>query len=283
MWAGTAGVDNFTEKGGPRKTTGIVPGHAYSVIACKEYNNIKLMKVRNPWGQFEWGGAWSDNSKEWTQEMRDAFQPSFDANDGTFWISYKDFIANFCSITICKVENWRELRLKGIFLRVFEEEDKDEDFVLSKFYYSFHLEEETIIEIGLHQEDDRIMGADRRRYTDMQILVLKRHANGTLTIEHDSLSSTDRDWETLVTLSAGHYIVIPRTWGATISKPNNNPKGPIEYKVEYHGNEKLHPELRTTIDDIFRRVDLQMNGALSAEELNQLGNIVDNEKLKSIT
>ena len=170
MCAGTPGVDNYTEKGGARKTGGIVPGHAYSVIGCKEYKNIRLMKVRNPWGQFEWEGAWSDKSNKWTKEMIDAFQPSFDVNDGTFWISFKDFLSYFCSITVCKVENWRELRLKGIFLRVFEEEDKDEDFVLSKFYYSFHLEEETVVEIGLHQEDERTMGADRRRYIDMQII-----------------------------------------------------------------------------------------------------------------
>lgn len=283
MCAGTPGVDNFTEKGGARKTGGIVPGHAYSVIACKEYNNIRLLKVRNPWGQFEWEGAWSDKSNKWTQEMIDAFQPSFDVNDGTFWISFKDFLSYFCSITVCKVENWRELRLKGIFLRVFEAEDQDEDFVLSKFYYSFHLEEETVIEIGLHQEDERIMGADRRRYVDMQILLLKRHSNGTLTIEFDSGSMCDRDCEAHVNLAPGHYIVIPRTSGATLSHPNNNAKAPVQMKVDYHGNERLHPELRTTIDDIFRRVDLQLNGSLSAEEINQLGNIVGNEKMMSIT
>lgn len=283
MCAGTPGVDNYTEKGGARKTGGIVPGHAYSVIGCKEYKNIRLMKVRNPWGQFEWEGAWSDKSNKWTQEMIDAFQPSFDVNDGTFWISFKDFLSYFCSITVCKVENWRELRLKGIFLRVFEEEDKDEDFVLSKFYYSFHLDEEAVVEIGLHQEDERTMGADRRRYIDMQILVLKRHPNGTLTIEYDSESLKDRDCEAHVNLSPGHYIVIPRTSGATMSIPSIGAKAPVEYKVEHHGSEMLHPELRTTIDDIFRRVDLQLNGSISAEELNQLGNIVENQKLMSIT
>jgi len=283
MCAGTPGVDNFTEKGGPNEDHGIVPGHAYSVIACKEYDGIRLLNVRNPWGQFEWGGAWSDNSSEWTHEMIEAFKPSFDTSDGSFWISYKDFFRYFTSITVCKVENWKELRLKGIFMKVMEQDDPDEDFCISKFYYSFHLEEETVIEIGLHQEDERILGADRRRYIDMQILILKRHSNGTLTIEHDSGSICDRDCETHVALSPGHYIVVPRSCGATLSKPNNNPKEPIDFKIDHKGTEKLHPVLRSTVDDVFRRMDLQLNGSLSAEELNQLGYIVDNEKLKNIT
>jgi len=78
-------------------------------------------------------------------------------------------------------------------MRVFETEDVDEDFVLSKFYYSFHLEETAEIIVGLHQEDERILGAKLRRYLDLQILILKRHTNGTLTIEHDSGSFCDRD------------------------------------------------------------------------------------------
>ena len=42
--------------------------------------------MRNPWGTFEWGGRWADNAPEWTQRMRDEFEPDFDANDGSFWM-----------------------------------------------------------------------------------------------------------------------------------------------------------------------------------------------------
>lgn len=283
MCAGTPGVDKFTEGGGPDQTHGIVPGHAYSVIACKEHDGIRLMNVRNPWGEFEWGGAWSDNSSEWTEEMIQAFEPNFDASDGTFWISYEDFFKNFCSITICKVQNWNEIRLKGIFMRLMEQNDVDEDFVLSKFYYTFHLDEETILEIGLHQEDERILGSDRRRYVDLQFLILKRHTNGTLTIEFDSGSKTERDNEKLVTLPAGHYIVVPRTSGATLSKPNVDPKGPINLKVETDGRTLLHPVVSTTMDDVFRRMDLQLNGSLSAQELNQFGRLIGNDQLANVT
>ena len=283
MCAGTPGVDKFTEGGGPDDTHGIVPGHAYSVIAAKEAQGVKLLNVRNPWGEFEWGGAWSDNSEEWTEEMIEAIEPNFDSKDGSFWISYEDFFKNFCSITVCKVENWNEIRLRGIFMRCMEAEDADEDFILSKFYYSFRLEEETTIELGLHQEDERILGSDRRRYVDLQILVLKRHTNGTLSIVKDSGSKDGRDQETHVTLGAGHYIVVPRTCGAALSKPNVDPKDPVDLKVSADERERLHPVLRTTMDDVFRRMDVQLNGSLSPEELNMFGELIGNDQLAGIT
>jgi len=283
MCAGTSGVDKFTEGGGPDQNTGIVPGHAYSVIAAKERDGVKLLNVRNPWGEFEWGGAWSDNAEEWTEEMIEAFEPSFDAKDGSFWISLEDFFKNFCSITVCKVQNWNEVRLKGIFMKLVEENDTDEDFILSKFYYTFHLEEESMFEIGLHQEDERILGSSRRRYVDLQILILKRHTNGTLTIEYDSGSKSGRDNEGHVNLPPGHYIVVPRTSGAALSKPNVDPKGPVDLKVDADGRDRLHPVLRTTMDDIFRRMDIQLNGSLSAEELNQFGQLIGNDQLANLT
>jgi hypothetical protein len=44
MGAGTPGEDMFTETGGKAdETGGLVPGHAYSVIAAKEFKGIKLL------------------------------------------------------------------------------------------------------------------------------------------------------------------------------------------------------------------------------------------------
>ena len=109
MCAGTPGVDIWTEGENPNQETGIVPGHAYSVIAAKDYNKVRLLQIRNPWGHFEWGGKWSDyDGESWTQEMINAFKPNFDERDGTFWMSYDDFFKYFTSITICRIKNWNE-------------------------------------------------------------------------------------------------------------------------------------------------------------------------------
>lgn len=82
MAAGTPGVDEFTENNGPDKESGLVPGHAYSIIQAIEYKSIRLLNIRNPWGNFEWDGDWSDNSPLWTDEMIQAFNPIFDEHDG---------------------------------------------------------------------------------------------------------------------------------------------------------------------------------------------------------
>jgi len=31
---------------------------------------VRLCVMRNPWGQGEWKGEWSDNSPLWTPELR---------------------------------------------------------------------------------------------------------------------------------------------------------------------------------------------------------------------
>ena len=75
---------------------GVIPGHAYGVIAVaevfdKEGKLTRILKVRNPWGSFEWKGDWGDNSDKWTEESK--LQVGFvNIDDGCFWISLDDYI-----------------------------------------------------------------------------------------------------------------------------------------------------------------------------------------------
>nr|XP_042907830.1 calpain-A isoform X5 [Parasteatoda tepidariorum] len=93
---------------------GLIRGHAYSITKVKlvevQTSRIKgkipLLRVRNPWGnECEWRGAWSDRSQEWTlisDEEKEQLGLRFDG-DGEFWISYKDFMANFQRVEICNL------------------------------------------------------------------------------------------------------------------------------------------------------------------------------------
>lgn len=44
--------------------SGLIKGHAYSVTGVNEIQlrgkQVRLLRIRNPWGQKEWNGDWSD-------------------------------------------------------------------------------------------------------------------------------------------------------------------------------------------------------------------------------
>lgn len=73
---------------------GIEDGHAYSVLRAVEYEGNRLLMVKNPWGETEWNGPWSDGSKEWTAEAIQKLDYKF-GNDGIFWMPYEDFLERF--------------------------------------------------------------------------------------------------------------------------------------------------------------------------------------------
>lgn len=100
----------------------------------KEVYNNKLINIRNLWGCFEWDGAWSRKSAFWTPDIRDILNPKLDEDDGTFWMCYDDFIRHFSGVNVCKTETCNEIRLKGKFVRVSEEEQPT-DLVVSKWFY----------------------------------------------------------------------------------------------------------------------------------------------------
>ncbi|KAF2398664.1 cysteine proteinase, partial [Trichodelitschia bisporula] len=73
---------------------GILEKHAYSIMEAREVGGEKLLKLRNPWGNTEWRGAWSDGSAEWTPKWMELLDHKF-GDDGVFWISYKDLLRNY--------------------------------------------------------------------------------------------------------------------------------------------------------------------------------------------
>lgn len=70
---------------------GLVPLHAYSVLKVVEYKEKRFVLLRNPWGNSEWTGPWSDGSPEWTDEWRGALEllDHRPGNDGVFVMECK--------------------------------------------------------------------------------------------------------------------------------------------------------------------------------------------------
>lgn len=84
---GTNNEDNVEEKG-------LIKGHAYGLISAMENryesNNIKLVKLYNPWVRREWTGEWSDKSDLWKDELIKFFDKT-DKDDETFFMEIGDY------------------------------------------------------------------------------------------------------------------------------------------------------------------------------------------------
>ena len=85
-------------------------GHAYTVLKAVYFRGKRFLKIRNPWGNSEWTGRWSDGSREWTAEWLDALNPlehSF-GDDGVFIMEYEDFLETWDVIERTQIfdESW---------------------------------------------------------------------------------------------------------------------------------------------------------------------------------
>jgi len=99
---------------------GLVMGHAYGITAVKRIatgestifnfwkrDKIEMIRLRNPWGQKEWNGAFSDGDERWnkiSQSEKDKIGLTFE-DDGEFWMLYDDFVTAFTNVAICRVVN----------------------------------------------------------------------------------------------------------------------------------------------------------------------------------
>ncbi|KAL3848425.1 hypothetical protein ACJMK2_019283 [Sinanodonta woodiana] len=105
---------------------GLVKGHAYGITAVKNIalqgsglfglfnrEKISMVRLRNPWGQGEWKGPFSDGSEEWNKiakSDREKIGLTFE-EDGEFWMTMDDFCKYFENISFCRTVNTSWLSL----------------------------------------------------------------------------------------------------------------------------------------------------------------------------
>ena len=85
---------------------GLAAGHAYTVLGVMEIDTgkelEKVVRLRNPYGNGEFNGDWSDYSKKWTPELKIKYNLVI-KDDGDFYMGFDDFIKYYITLGICKL------------------------------------------------------------------------------------------------------------------------------------------------------------------------------------
>uniref|UniRef100_A0A3P8TRC7 Calpain-2 catalytic subunit n=1 Tax=Amphiprion percula TaxID=161767 RepID=A0A3P8TRC7_AMPPE len=228
----------------------------HSVIRCNsssdwlqvEYrgDTLQLIWVRNPWGQVEWTGAWSDDSIEWRYVSdEDRERLSHCSEDGEFWMSFSDFLRHYSRLEICNLtpdaltddsvskwalskfdSSWRRGSIAGgcrnypntfwtnpqLVIRLEEEDDDPDDGEAGCTFV-----------VGLIQKNRRRM---RKMGQDMHTVGFaiyefsgqrNVHLNRNFFLRHSSAARSEtfinlREVCSRLTLPPGEYLLVPSTF-----------------------------------------------------------------------
>ena len=95
MTAGTSANDDVED-------VGLSQGHAFTVLGIHEIKGERVIRLRNPWGEGEFNGDWSDFSSKWTEDLKKKYN-YYEKEDGDFFMGYKDFLNYFVTMGFAKL------------------------------------------------------------------------------------------------------------------------------------------------------------------------------------
>lgn len=268
------------------KDNGLIPSHSYSLIVAKVLSNgIKLVLLRNPWGQKEWEGNWSDTSPLWTikykEEVKNAKHDFNNKNDGMFWIMYDDLIKYFDKIVICSCRTpgqhpkpWKETRTKTFF----SYSTDTKNVFLSSILKIIPIKN-TMAVITIFQTNIRIQGS--KPYIDIGFTVLKiiDDNEDIKKIKYEYIGGIGCKTEHEVSqeiplLEAGcKYLIVPLTTGGKFREQDAMKLENTFNQALYHNNELSLIGLRI-VDEIFDRFDMKMQQALGIPALHWILKII---------
>jgi len=231
---------------------GLIPSHAYTIVSVHEVSGYKIIRLRNPWGKFEWKGDFSDDSPLWTDELKSkvAF---VSADDGIFFMTLKDFREYYAWYSVSAYhEGWEYSYITG-------------ENLSHGNYYKFVVTEPSELYLRVHLKDVRFygeLGRDILPYPFAELIVARVEKNGTFT----NLVSNPSDLERVnadgsrtiypskhhkLKLDAGEYVAFVKVHWDTLP--------PMPYTISTYSNVKILFQESVPIKD-FRKL-LYVNDA----------------------
>lgn len=213
-WALSADTEEIKDS----EKLGLVPFHAYSIIKIYDLpkQELRLLKIRNPWGAKVWKGDYSISSHLWTETLKNEIGlTEMNFSTGTFFISFQDYIKNFAWTFVCKYEDNYHYRFKRFTISTdpYKSNNKytsNDIFVKSKIYVKI----KTHSFISLHQPQKRFMDSQNSQTKSIEkipigLLILTKYKDNK-----NILISTDFiNWEKIyleVILEPGEYHIFAK-------------------------------------------------------------------------
>lgn len=95
------------------ESTAMSAGDGDVAAAAPAPEPLRLLRIRNPWGRKEWSGEWGAGSEVWTRKLGSLLGHTR-ADDGTFWMSWHDFLCRFSQVDVCKAHRgWFAISLRA--------------------------------------------------------------------------------------------------------------------------------------------------------------------------
>lgn len=181
--------------------TGILSRHAYSLIDAVEAKGKRLVKIRNPWGNSEWLGPWSDGSSEWTPEWMQILNHRF-GDDGAFWMTLEDCITVFDSFERTRIfsPSWSVSQLwticEGQVARQFQPQE-----------FRFKTQQSGPVVIVLQQADTRYFSGLEGSFTFKLEFTIRQEGESEAYARSPFSPYSTRNTNVELNLPAGSWIV----------------------------------------------------------------------------